>query len=174
MSVLYLLDACVLIDANRDYYPIARVPEFWEWLLEMGKLDRIKIPQEFYEEVILPPPPKDRPDPLVEWLKTNKNALVLDEEADAELVARVTEQGYANNLTDEEIEKIGRDPFLVAYSLVDIQNRSVVTTEHSSPKRRRANRKLPDVCDDFSVQCINTFALIQELDFRTGWRATGL
>ncbi len=53
MSVLYLLDACVLIDANRDYYPIERVPEFWEWLLEMGKLDRIKIPQEFYEEVQL-------------------------------------------------------------------------------------------------------------------------
>ncbi len=170
MTVLYLLDACVLIDANRDYYPIARVPEFWEWLLEMGRLDRIKIPPEFYEEVILPPPPKNRPDPLVEWLKTNKNALVLDEEADAELVARVTEQGYANNLTDEEIEKVGRDPFLVAYALVDIENRSVVTTEHSSPKRRRANRKLPDVCDDFSVHCINTFALIQELDFRTGWR----
>ena len=66
--MLYLLDACVLIDANRDYYPIERVPEFWEWLLEMSNLDRIKIPQEFYEEAILPPPPKDRPDPLVEWL----------------------------------------------------------------------------------------------------------
>ena len=84
MSVLYLLDACVLIDANRDYYPIERVPEFWEWLLEMSNLDRIKIPQEFYEEAILPPPPKDRPDPLVEWLKANKNTLVLDEEAVSE------------------------------------------------------------------------------------------
>ena len=170
MSVLYLLDACVLIDANRDYYPIERVPEFWEWLLEMGKLDRIKIPQEFYEEVIFPRPQKDKKDPLVEWLKTYKETLVLDEEAVVELVTRVTEQGYANDLTDEELVKIGRDPFLVAHSLVDIQNRSVVTTEHSRPSRTRANRKLPDVCDDFSVQCINTFALIQELDFRTGWR----
>ena len=44
MSVLYLLDANVLIDANRDYYPIARVPEFWDWLLEMGRLGRIRIP----------------------------------------------------------------------------------------------------------------------------------
>lgn len=174
MSVLFLLDANVLIDANRDYYPIERVPEFWEWLLEMGRLDRIKIPQEFYEEVILPAPPKNRPDPLVEWLKTNKKVLVLDEEAVAGLVTRVTEQGYANNLTDEEIGKIGRDPFLVAYALVDIQNRSVVTTEHSRPSRRRANRKLPDVCNDFNVRCINTFTLIQELDFRTGWRASEL
>ena len=170
MTVLYLLDANVLIDANRDYYPIARVPEFWDWLLEMGKLDRIKIPQEFYEEVIFPRPQKDKKDPLVEWLKTHKETLVLDEEAVVELVTRVTEQGYASDLTDEELIKIGRDPFLVAYALVDIQNRSVVTTEHSKPSRRRANSKLPDVCNDFNVRCINTFALIQELNFRTGWR----
>ena len=170
MPVLYLLDACVLIDANRDYYPIERVPEFWEWLLEMGKLDRIKIPQEFYEEVIFPRPQKDKKDPLVEWLKTHKETLVLDEEAVVELVTRVTEQGYASDLTDEELIKIGRDPFLVAYALVDIQNRSVVTTEHSKPSRRRANSKLPDVCNDFNVRCINTFALIQELNFHTGWR----
>ena len=95
---------------------------------------------------------------------------MLDEEVAVELVTSVTEQGYANDLTDEEIVKIGRDPFLVAYALVDIQNRSVVTTEHAKPKRRRANRKLPDVCNDFNVSCINTFALIQELNFRTGWR----
>ena len=54
MPVLYLLDANVLIDANRDCYPIARVPEFCDWLLEMGRLGRIRIPLEIYEEVITP------------------------------------------------------------------------------------------------------------------------
>ena len=170
MPVLYLLDANVLIDANRDYYPIARVPEFWDWLLEMGRLGRIKIPQEFFDEIILPTPPEDQPDPLVEWSKTNKGAIVLDEEADVDLVARVTEQGYASDLTDEEIVKIGRDPFLVAYALVDIEGRCVVTTEHSKPSRTRANRKLPDVSHDLDVRPINTFELIRELDFYTDWR----
>ena len=93
MPVLCLLDANVLIDANRDYYPIARVPEFWDWLLEMGKLGRIKIPQEFYEEVIFPRPTRDRPDPLVEWLKTNKDALVLVEEAVVGMVTRLPSRG---------------------------------------------------------------------------------
>ena len=167
MPVLYLFDANVLIDANRDYYPIERVPEFWDWMLEMGKLGRIKIPQEFYEEVIAS---KDKKDPLVEWLKNYKETLVLDEEVDVNQVTRVLGHGYASDLTDEELIKIGRDPFLVAYALVDILNRSVVTTERSRPSRRRANRKLPDVCDDFNVRCIHTFALIQELDFHTGWR----
>ena len=52
MNVLYLLDANVLIDANRDYYPIERVPEFWDWLVEMGELGRVKIPLEIYEEIV--------------------------------------------------------------------------------------------------------------------------
>ncbi len=109
--MLYLLDANVLIDANRDYYPIARVPEFWDWLLEMGRLDRIKVPQEIYEEVIFPRPSKEKKDPLVEWMKENSETLVLGEEAVEELVGRVTEQGYARDLTDVDIQKIGRDPF---------------------------------------------------------------
>ncbi|MCY4508918.1 MAG: DUF4411 family protein [Acidobacteria bacterium] len=32
--MLYLLDANVLIDAHRDYYPLGRVPEFWDWLID--------------------------------------------------------------------------------------------------------------------------------------------
>ena len=46
----------------------------------------------------------------------------------------------------------------------------LLDAKHPKPKRTRANRKLPDVCNDFNVRCINTFTLIQELDFRTGWR----
>ena len=168
MPVLYLLDANVLIDANRDYYPIARVPEFWDWLLEMGRLGRIKIPLEIYEEVIFPRLPKDKEDPLVEWLKTNNDTLVLDEEAAVELVARVTEQGYASDLTDEEIVKVGRDPFLVAYALVDRQNRSVVTTEHSKPNRTRANRKLPDVCRDLQRALHKYFRIDSRTQFPHG------
>ena len=39
-----------------------------------------------------------------------------------EQVTRVLEYGYASDLTDEELIRIGRDPFLVAYALglVDI------------------------------------------------------
>ncbi len=168
MTVLYLLDANVLIDANRDYYPIARVPEFWDWLVVMGQSGRVKVPEEVYEEVVLPRP--TRTDRLVDWLRAHRDDLVLDEQVSVELVGFVTEQGYANDLTDQEIEKIGRDPFLISYALFDAQNRRVVTTEHSKPSKTRANRHLPDVCGQFNVLAIDTFDLIQELDFRTGGR----
>ncbi|MBT3884724.1 MAG: DUF4411 family protein, partial [Rhodospirillaceae bacterium] len=29
---MHLLDANVFISAQRDYYPLDRVPEYWEWL----------------------------------------------------------------------------------------------------------------------------------------------
>ena len=168
--MLHLLDANVLIDANRDYYPIERVPEFWDWLVEMGELGRVKIPLEIYEEIVLPPPPPSRPDVLVNWLTNHRDALLLEEQVRVDLVAHVTEQGYAGDLTDDEIEKIGRDPFLIAYALADVQNRCVVTNERPRPGRTRANRHLPDVSREFKVLPKNTFDMIKELDFRTDWR----
>jgi len=48
--LLYLLDANTLIDAKRDYYPISRVPEFWDWIIYQGQQGKIKIPIEVYEE----------------------------------------------------------------------------------------------------------------------------
>ena len=164
--MLYLLDANVLIDANRDYYAVDRVPEFWEWLIEMGKRGKVKIPQENYEEVV------QGKDNASEWLKYNKEALLLNEAVSEELVTRVIEQGYGIDLNDVEIEKVGHDPFLIAYALVDFEKRVVVTTETSKPKKERANRKIPDVCKDFKVSCLNTYALLRVLDFTTKWTTT--
>ena len=167
--MLYLLDANVLIDADRDYYPIDRVPEFWDWLLNQAAQGRALMPVETYEEVVLPR--STNPGLLENWLIDNRNEMVLDEAVDPALVVKVTELGYAVDLSDEDIEKIGRDPFLIAYALADSSNRVVVTTEHSRPSRTRANRHVPDVCQDFGIRSINTFEFNQELDFRTDWRS---
>ena len=95
--MLYLLDANVLIDANRDYYPLGRVPEFWDWLIDRAASRQVKIPMEMYEEIIA-----GKEDGLTRWLKDNRDAVLLDENADPTLVARVTQQGYARDLSEEE------------------------------------------------------------------------
>jgi len=163
--LLYLLDANVLIVANRDYYPLARVPEFWDWLLDRATRDQIKIPVEMYEEVLA-----GYMDDLTRWLRENRDTLLLDESVHETLVAIVTAIGYAPDLTDEEVERVGRDPFLIAYAFANPAPRTVVTTEHSKPRKRRANRHIPDVCDDLDVLHCNTYELIKALDFTTGWR----
>ena len=78
--------------------------------------------------------------------------------------------GYAPDLSDEELERVGRVPFLIAHALRDPARRTVVTTEVSRPKKRRANRHIPDVCRHLEVRCRNTFEFIEELNFTTGWR----
>jgi hypothetical protein len=161
---LYILDANVLIRAHREYYPPHRVPEFWDWLVYIGEQGLAKIPIECHEEIA------EGNDWLSDWVKEKrqKDALILDEEVDPSFVAQVTDGGYAPDLTDDEVEKIGRDPFLVAYALA-APSRMVVTTEISRPSKKRANRKLPDVCGQFDVQSIHTFEMLDALKFHTGW-----
>ena len=99
----------------------------------------------------------------------------LAEDVDPEVLNLVLSKGYADDLTDDEIEQLNEDPLLIAYALVDINHRCVVTTEVSKPSRQRANRHIPDVCNDFDVCCLHIFrrrdtpGLIDALDFRTDW-----
>jgi Domain of unknown function (DUF4411) len=169
--MLYLLDANILITANSLYYPIDQVPEFWSWLQDRGASGHVKIPLEIMEEVL-----EGRiNDPLIDWLSQdgNRDALSFDETVDTALVQHVVSTGYANDLTDDELEKIGRDPFLIAYALSNPIERCVVTTEVSRPSAQRQNRKVPDVCGQLNVQCCGPFALNRHLGFHTGWRSGG-
>ncbi len=170
--MLYLLDANTLIDAKRDYYPISRVPEFWEWIIYQGEQAKIKIPIEVYEEFSDTKDKDGEKDALAMWAEQTKvkNSLLLEEAVEQDLVARITYGGYVANPTDDELEKMGRDPFLLSYALKDIQNRCVVTTESSKPSRNGANRHIPDVCKDFNIRCINNFQMIRELNFSTDWK----
>lgn len=164
--MLFLVDANVLIDANRDFYPIERVPEFWEWLEYHGTEGNIRIPLEIYEEI------KNGNDVLADWIKQKEisEALLLKESADPNSVASIVKSGYGSNLTDIQIEKIGRDPFLISHATSDLGNRCVVTTEVSKPSARAANRRIPDVCADIGARCCNTFELTRQLDFSTSWK----
>lgn len=161
--MLYLLDANVLIDANRDYYPLERVPEFWDWLQQHAAAGELKVPLEIYDEITA------GSGDLVDWLKQReiKQNLVFNEAPDPDLVDQVVSTGYAPDLSDLELNEVGRDPFLIAYALAKPDERWVITNEASKPKRQRANRHIPDVCKSLHVNCENTFYLIRMLDFHT-------
>jgi hypothetical protein len=160
---LYLLDANILIRAHEDYYPLDRIPQFWTWLREHAATGIIKMPHQIYDEVAR------SSDALGDWLRRTevKAALILAEPTDPGRVRRVVEHGYAPDLDDVEVEKIGCDPFLIAAALGG-PNRIVVTREVSRPSKQRANRKVPDVCATFGLTVINDFVLYRELRFRIG------
>ena len=169
--MLKLLDANVLITAHSLYYPIDAVPEFWSWLAHMGEQGHLKIPIENYEEVE-DGSTDEETDLLFAWISSEgiEEKIKLNESVNPLLLDQVIQKGYANDLTEDEIAQIGRDPFLIAYALASPEKRCVVTTEVSKPKRIRQNRHIPDVCATMGVKCCNTFAMTKSLGFKTGWK----
>ena len=160
--MLYLLDANVLIRAHHDYYPLDRLPGFWEWVCGQAEAGAIKMPLEIHQEV------EKGNDALAAWVgqSRTKKALRLDEEADQNTLQRVLDIGYGPNLTEDDIEEAGGDPFLVAYALMGGSQRTVVTKEVSKPSRRGGGTKLPDACQRLGVPWITDFELYRRLDFR--------
>jgi Domain of unknown function (DUF4411) len=136
--LVYLIDSDALIRADRQYYPPNRFPIFWTWLLHMGISGNAKMPREQYEEIV------SGRGALVDWLRSEevKQALLLAEDADPTLVAEVVLRGYGQ-LDEVGLERVGRDPFLIAYAFADRAQRTVVTLEVSAPRRQGANRKIP-------------------------------
>ncbi|MCY4038535.1 MAG: DUF4411 family protein [Hyphomicrobiales bacterium] len=159
--MLYLLDANVLISAHRNYCPIDRRPQFWEWLIREGAAGHAKVPLEIYNEIA------DGNDLLAKWVTEKEviNALVLNEEIDRSILNRVFEQAYGLNMDDIGLDEADRDPFLVAYALMG-GDRCVVTKETSEPLKSRRNRKVPDACNDLGVLCVTDLQFYRERGFR--------
>lgn len=165
---MYLIDANVLIRANGDFYPIDRVPQFWDWLVKEGQQGNVKIPPEIYDEITA------GDDALATWAKDAdvKAALLLDETPDPALVQQVLVEGYEGNdpeFTDVDVQKIGRDAFIVAYALAE-SGRVVVTKEVSASSKRRGNRKMPDACNDCGVDWTTDFEMYRLLNFNLSGR----
>lgn len=161
--MLYLLDANVLITAHNTWYGLERVPEFWRWLLHYGVAGTVKVPAEIYAEV------EGGTDELAAWMHeaATKRALLLDESTEPEKLQKVLAQ-YGEPLTETDLITIGKDPFLIAPAIEQI-NRRVVTAEVSKPKRLGARRHVPDVCDDCGVSWKTPVKFIAELNFSTTW-----
>jgi hypothetical protein len=168
--MLYLLDASVLITAKDSYYPLDKVPEYWDWLEFIATNGQVKIPREIFEEIKEGPDDESK-DLLFEWIQRPniQEAIIFDEEVDIGLVQKVCNIGYAPDLNDVEVEEIGRDPFLIAYALKSPQTRAVITSEVSKSSLKRQNRRVPDVCNSLGVKWHTPFELNNFLKFSTGW-----
>lgn len=163
--MIYLLDANTLINAHNGWFALDRVPEFWLWLLHHAAEGSVKMPAETYGEV------ESGTDDLAAWMKLadHKKMLRLAEDPDLSKVQQVLAK-YGDNLTEDELITIGQDPFLVAAALGHA-DRIVVTGEVSASSKKRAKRKVPDICNDLGVPWRSPVELIRELDFTTGWAA---
>ena len=152
---IYCLDANVLIEAWQHYYSPDFCKEYWERLNELGLKRRIFIPEAVRDEVL------KTEDDLASWLKKSDIRIL-------NLTGNVTkclQSIYAKdpihyNLVDNMKYRSLADPWLIAHAMD--MNATVVTKESmvtASNKRIR----IPNVCQNMGIKCINDYQFIREI-----------
>lgn len=170
---MYILDADILITAKRTYFQFKRVRQFWEWLAYQAENGNVGMPIETWVKIGDKAP--NQRDDLAEWVIEHKDNLVIVDRSYDKLFAKVLEQYKwpdGREFTETDLVTVGDDYALVACAL---HLGWTLVSNEVSEGTIGANRKVPDVCADLGVECIDLdgrngdFGLLDKLDFSTDW-----
>jgi len=155
----YCLDANVLIQAWQKYYSPKLCPDYWTVLDQMGKEDRIFLPQMVYEEIT------KTDDDLALWLKkSNIPEYKIDGPVTEALKSIYAANSAHQNLVDNTKGRSLADPWVIAHAIKE--KATVVTKEEKITALNTAKIKIPNVCDNMGVRWINDYQLADEMNIR--------
>jgi len=160
---IYVVDSNFFIEAHRVTYPLDVAMGFWDKIKKMAHVGTIisidKVKGELY----------DKNDELERWCKTNlpndffkSSASVISEYRKVSAWAISMNNHYSPNAINEFLDADEADAFLIAYSLADPVNRTVVTHETSAPQKK-SKIKIPDCCNALDVNYVTTIEMFREL-----------
>lgn len=155
----YCLDANVLIQAWQKYYNPKFCPDYWNILMELGKVNKIFIPELVYDEIIR------TEDDLSKWLKGSKIPIRKISEPVTICLKKIYSSNPIHiNLVDNTKARSLADPWIIAHALYE--NATVVTKEEKVTALNSNKIKIPNVCDNMGVRWINDFQFIDEIDIK--------
>lgn len=151
----YIIDACALIDASKNY-PInmETFEPIWNKLDEMINEGRLLSSIEVKFEIL--------DEDLLSWLKNRKSLFV---PLDRTIQEKVTEIlcKFPNFIKLTSIKNSNADPFLVATARIfNERNVTVVTNERKSASNADYV-KIPNVCHSYNIRTINLNQFIKEI-----------
>lgn len=148
-----------MMEAANTYYNFGHAPGFWVWLAEQVAAGTVRSVSLVEGEI-------DYPQELVDWVtRQATHGLYIDvsdpiiQSKFTEIVDWIVQQPFG----PEHIAKFlsGADPWIVAAAAV--QGATVVTQEIAAgPGAKKI--KIPNVCQQFGVPCINTFQMNDALN----------
>lgn len=150
----YLLDADVLIRAKNLHYRFQVCPGFWEWLVLMHRIGRVRSVERVRDEL------RRRKDDLTKWTRDiGDSFFVAPAEDDVASLRKVSDHVRDHYLDPAIVTEFTKkaDYYLVGQALAG--EHVVVTHEIHEPKSGRV--KIPDVCDALGVECINPFEMLK-------------
>ena len=154
----FWLDSNVFIEGKKGPYGFDIAPRFWTLIDELIEEGQIACPIKVYEELL------EGQDEVANWAKERRySGLFVDPSAAVQedfikIMGYVT-QRYPNNYARRRFLDRA-DPWVIAHAVA--QGGAVVTLE-SRVGSNSLQVKIPNVCDNIPVECINTYDMLRQL-----------
>lgn len=145
----YVFDSNIFISLQRRQ-PIDVYPSLWSKIGELMDEGIIISSQEVFDEISI------GGDDLEKWAKSRKECFLPSEVSIQQGVRNILKEH--RGLVEGGNKKNSADPFVIA--LAQDKECKVVTEETRT--RNAASPKIPDVCDAYSIECINFIGFARE------------
>ena len=144
MNDVYIIDACALIDASKNYnMSKATFSAIWDKLNDMVESGYLFSSVEILDEL------KDKD--LKEWATNNKKAFIpLTEEIQGNV--RTILRDYPTMIKIKSTANSNGDPFLIATAMT-FENSIIVTNERPGDESTKDYR-IPNICKKLDIPCI--------------------
>jgi predicted nucleic acid-binding protein len=162
---IYCLDANVLIQAWQKYYSPTFCPDYWNILNELGEKGIIFIPEEVRNEIVVPEKDNEKEDELSKWLRNSTIPILKLDEKVISCWQIILQANPLHKLLVDNIK--GRslaDPWVISYAMK--MNATVVTKENKDTALNTKRIRIPNVCENMGIRCIDDFDFLRELDFK--------
>lgn len=152
MNTIYVIDACALIDAAKEYKMSKKTfLPIWEAFDELISKGQLITSAEIQDEL------KD--DDLIAWSKKHKEFFVpLTKEIQDQVVAVLKK--YPTLIKMKSTSNSNGDPFLVATAIVN--NACIITNERSGDEKT-GDYHIPNVCKGFEIAYMDLHTFLDEL-----------
>jgi hypothetical protein len=156
MRTKYCLDTNFFVQGWNKYYSPIFCSGYWEIIDEIGKEGIIFIPEMVKNEI------SKIDDTLNSWLK-NKPYLVKPIDSNVQKCLKDVYSSNVNHqrLVDNTKNRSQADPWVIAHAISE--GATVVTKEEKIVIPNSTKIKIPNVCDNMGVRCIDDFEFIKEM-----------
>jgi hypothetical protein len=152
--MIFCLDTNVFIQAWNGYYAIDFFPDYWNSLDQLAQQGLVFANEEVKKEI------EDTDDELKEWISSKHHFFKPIDDAVQECLVEVFKDPNHRRLVDSVKGRSKADPWVIAHAMAE---RAIVVTkeEFAPPETQRI--RIPNVCDDLGIECINDYELIRRL-----------
>lgn len=156
--IKYVLDTSVFVEAKKRYYGFAFCPGFWEWIDQQNIVGKVMSIENVLEEI------SEKDDELTKWSKARADRLFLpidnSTRSKSKDVSRWVLDRRKEGFSRRSIERFTTkaDYLIVTYAKVHV---CIVVSEEVKVGPESKKVKIPNVCEHFEVDCIDTFQMLK-------------